>query len=181
MDLSVGVSTYVLMSAFLSADVAPGFGIRGEAGGEFFTIGAEFRGVLPSRTFARDPTPGTAAPYRTAEFDLSQLSALIVPCGRYKYFVGCGVAQFGWFITQSNVQQSVLASYSFGPRIGFDIPLGDRFSLFGFGEVLFAPSPAGIDFTGDVPGEPNTPPNNTSWTQSVASGFFGAGASIKFK
>lgn len=180
MDLSVGLSTYVMMSAFLSADVAPAMGIGADVRGEIFGIGAELRFVLPSRTYAREPVPGTTS-NRPTEFDLSQLSAVLVPCGRYKYFVGCGVAQLGFFVVQTTVEQVVLASYSFGPRLGFEVPFADRFAVFGFGEVLFAPSPAGINFTLPVPGEPDTPPNNTRWTQSVASGFFGAGLSVRFK
>ncbi len=180
MDLSVGLSTYVMMSAFLSADVAPAVGIGADVRGEFFGIGAELRFVLPSRTYAREPVPGTTS-HRPAEFDISQFTALIVPCGRYKYFVGCGVAQFGWFIAQTVVHQDILPSYSFGPRVGFEVPFAERFAVFGFGEVLFAPSPSVIQFTLPVPNEPTTTPNNTRWRQSVASAFLGAGLSVKFK
>jgi hypothetical protein len=179
MDLSVGVSTYVLMSAFLSADVAPGFAIRGEAGGEIFSIGAEFRAVLPSRTYAREPVPGATSSY-PVEFDLSQLSALVTPCARYKYFVGCGVAQLGFLWAQSSVAQGVLPLYNFGPRVGFDIPFATRFSVFGFGEVLFSPSPPELAFTVPIPGTAG-PPGNTLWRMPVAVAYFGAGMSLQFK
>lgn len=180
MDLSVGVSTYVMMTAFLSADVGPGLGISGDVRGEYFGVAAEFRVALPSRAYAREPVPGTSS-HRPAEFDLTQVTALLVPCGRYKYFVGCAVAQFGWFFTQSVVQQTLFGSYGFGPRLGFEYPFAERFAVFGFGEVIFAPSQAGTRFTLPVPGEPDTAPNNTQWHQNVASGFFGAGLTVKFR
>ena len=180
MDLSVGLSTYVMMTAFFSANVGPAVAIGGEARGEFFGIGAEFRFVLPSRVYAREPVPGTTS-HRPAEFDLSQVSALLVPCGRYKYFVGCGVAQFGSLLVQTSIYLETRLSYSFGPRVGFEVPFAERFAAFGFGEVLFAPSPGRIQFTGPVPGEPDTTPNNTQWGQSVASAFFGAGLSVRFR
>lgn len=180
MDLSVGLSAYVMMTAFLTADVGPAVGIAGSVGGEVFSLNAEFRVVLPSRAYALEPVPG-ATSSRPAEFDLSQLSALLVPCGRYKYFVGCGVVQFGSLLMQSSVHLETQLSYSFGPRLGFEVPFAERFAVFGFGEVLFAPNPGGIEFTEPVPGEPDIPPNNTYWDQSVASAYFGAGLSVKFR
>lgn len=177
MDLSVGLNAYVMMTAFLSANVGPAVGVSGEVRGEVFGVTAEFRAVLPGRTYAREPVPG-ATSTRPAEFDLSQLSALIVPCARWKYLVGCGVVQFGWFLMRSSVETEDSASYSFGPRLGFEVPFAERFAAFGFGEVLFAPEPRSLQFTEPVP---DTPPNDTQWTQSVASGFFGAGVSVKFR
>lgn len=167
------------MSAFLSADVAPGFGIRGEASGEIFSVGAEFRAVLPSRAYAREPIPGVTSSY-PVEFDLSQVSALVTPCVRYKYFVGCGVAQLGFLFAQSTVNQNALPLYNFGPRVGFNIPFAERFSAFGFGEVLFSPSPAELDFTIPIPGTAG-PPGNTMWLTPVAVAYFGAGLSLQFK
>lgn len=179
MDLSVGLSTYVAMSTFFSSNVGPVVAVAGEVRGEVVGVAAEFRIVLPSRTYALEPVPGTTSSY-PQEFDLSQLSALLVPCARYKYFVGCAVAQFGSILTQ-NRRLATLLSYSFGPRLGFEVPFAERFAAFGFGEVLFAPDPAGIDFIYPDPENPGVPPANTGWTQSVASGFFGVGVSVKFR
>ena len=179
MDLTVGLSTYVMMTAFLSADVGPAVGVAGSVGGEIFRVNVEFRGVLPSRAYAREVVPGATSSF-PVEFDLSQLTALLVPCAAYKWFVGCGVAQFGWLIGKSSVSSGAIASYGFGPRLGFEVPFAERFAAFGFGEVLFAPTPAGFEFTEPVPGDPDAPRANTRWRQSVASGFFGAGVSVKF-
>jgi hypothetical protein len=180
MDLSVGLSTYVMMSAFLSADVAPAVGIGGDVRGEVLGIGAEFRFVLPSRTYARERIPGATFNY-PQEFDLSQLSANLVPCARYKYFVGCGVAHIGALISQNVHGNGMLVSFGLGPRIGFEVPFAERFAVFGFGEVLFAPSPIQVQFTLPDPKYPSEPPANSQWVQPIASGFFGAGVSVKFR
>lgn len=180
MDLSVGVSTYVLMSAFLSADVAPGFGVRASVGGEYFLVGAEFRGILPSRAYAREPIPEKTANY-PIEFDLSQLSALVTPCGRYKYFVGCGVAELGFMVSQTSVSQALVPIYNFGPRLGFEVPFAERFAVFGFGEALFAPRRVTIGFDLPDPENPAQLVANTQWVQSPAMAFFGVGFSAQFR
>lgn len=177
MDLTVGLSAYVMMTAFLSADVGPAVGVAGSVGGDLFSLNAELRFVLPSRAYARDPVPGTKPNYPT-ELDVSQLTALLVPCLHYKYLVGCGVAQFGGIITK-NLDVDTALTYSFGPRLGFEVPFAERFAVFGFGEVLFTPEPYGIDFT--LPAYPGATPANTGWTQSVASAFFGAGVTVRFQ
>lgn len=179
MDLTVGLSTYVMMTSFLSADVGPAVGVAGSVGGEIFSVNTELRFVLPSRAYARERIPGATSSY-PQEFDLSQLTALLVPCGRWKYLVACGVAQLGALILQSPNHLGSQISYGFGPRLGFEVPFAERFSAFGFAEVLFAPSPAAVGFTLPDPEHPDEPPANTQWQQSVASGFFGAGVSVKF-
>lgn len=181
MDLTVGLSTYVMMTSFLTADVGPAVGLAGEVRGQVFGVTAELRFVVPGVTYAREPIPGATSSY-PQEFDLSQLSALLVPCARYKFLVGCGVAQLGWLIIQSTYDLKTQASYSFGPRLGFEVPFSEeRFAVFGFGEVLFAPSPGSIQFTLPDPEKPGAPLANTRWKQSVASAFFGAGVSVKFR
>jgi hypothetical protein len=180
MDLSVGVYTYAAMTAYFSANVGPAVAVGADVRGEVFGVSAELRFAIPSVAYAREPVPG-ATSTRPAEFDLSQVSALLVPCARYKYFVGCGVAQFGWVIPTSVNYQQALGSYSFGPRLGFEVPFAERFAAFGFAEVLFAPEPVGVAFVLPVPGMPDIPPNNTQWEQSVASAFFGAGVSMRFR
>ena len=181
MDLSVGLNTYVMMTAFLSANVGPAVGVGGEVRGKVFGISAEFRFVMPSRAYAVEPIPGATSSF-PVEFDVSQLSALVVPCARYEYFVGCGVVQFGFLVTQTSDYQDIFASYSFGPRVGFEVPFAEkRFAVFGFGEVLFAPEPAEIWFSLPPLAHPEGPIANTRWRQSVASGFFGVGFSVRFR
>ncbi len=100
MDLTVGLNTYVMMTSFLTANVGPAVGVAGEVRGEIFSINVEFRFVLPERVYAREPVPGTTSGF-PVEFDISQLSTLVVPCARYKYFVGCAVAQVGMLPAQT--------------------------------------------------------------------------------
>jgi len=180
MDLSVGLNTYVMMTAFFSANVGPAVGVAGEVRGSIFGISTEFRFALPSRTYATEPIPGATSGY-PVEFDLSQVSLLVVPCARYKYFVGCGVAQLGSLIMQSSVSLDANLSVGFGPRLGFEVPFAERFAAFGFGEVLFSPMQNGFDFKYPPPGDPDGPIANTRWSQPVASGFFGVGVSVKFR
>ncbi len=180
MDLSVGLSTYVMMSAFLSADVAPAFGIGADVRGEIFSIGLDLRFVVPSRAYARERIPGATSSF-PVDFDLGQFSGSVVPCARYKYFVGCGVAQFGALSWQTDNDFNLGVAFGLGPRVGFEVPFAERFAVFGFGEVLFSPSRVALKFDLPDPKYPSEPPPNTQWVQSVASGFFGAGVSVNFK
>lgn len=180
MDLSVGVSTYVMMTAFLSADVGPAVAVGGEVRGEVFGVGAELRFVVPSRAYARDPIPGATSSY-PQEFDIGLLAASFVPCARYSYFVGCGVAQLGALTYKTDNYFEVTATFGVGPRLGFEVPFAERFAVFGFGEVLFAPAQALLRFSLPDPKYPNEPPANSQWQQPIASAFFGAGVSVKFK
>lgn len=170
MDLTIGLSAYALMTAGLTANVGPGFGIGADVRGEVFSIGVELRGVLPGITYAADPID-PSAPFGLGDFDLSQLTGLVVPCGRYKYFVGCGVVQGGVFMFKSRIDQGILPVFSLGPRVGLEIPFAERFAVFGFGEALFAASQGTF---GD-------PAINAKWTQSIVTGFFAAGLSVNFK
>lgn len=178
MDVTIGLSGLALMTAGLTADAGPGFGIMADVRGEVISLGLELRGVLPARTVASNPIPGKVK-NGDAEFDLSQWTALLVPCARWKFLVGCGVAQAGVFNWKNRFEEGTLPVLSFGPRVGLDIPLGDQFGVFGFAEALFAASQAGLDF--DRPGTPDGTPKNAEWTQSIVSGFFGVGASVRFQ
>ncbi len=180
MDLSVGLNTYVMMTAFLSANVGPAVGIAGEVRGEIFGVSGEFRAALPSRAYSLEPIPGATSSFPT-EFDLSQISALVVPCARWKFLAGCAVGQFGVFLMKSTVAERNLITFGVGPRLGFEVPFAERFAAFGFGEVLFVPSPGGFRFDAPPPGDPDGPIANTRWRQPVASAFFAAGFSVKFR
>lgn len=181
MDLTIALSASALMTAGFTADVGPAFQIGAEARyQDWFSLGLEVRGVLPSRIYARNVLDKTN-PYSSERYlDASQVTALLVPCFRFKvYFAACAVGQAGTIISQSPVDSHLLGSFGLGPRFAFELPLGERFATFAFGEALFAPSPTGLDFN---QGGPNgEPAPNVEWTQSVVSGFFGAGLSVKFQ
>jgi hypothetical protein len=150
--------------------VGPGFGIGADVRGEVFSVGVELRGVLPGIIWGEGPVD-PARPFSRAHTDLSQWTGLVVPCARYKYFVGCGVVQGGLNVTNSGVGGGIRPAFNLGPRVGFEVPFAERFAVFGFGEALFALLPSGLD---DVP-------HNVEWTQSPVSGFFAAGLSVNFK
>lgn len=180
MDLKIGISAYGLMSWLLTPNVAPGVGVAVDARGEYISVAGEFRAVMPSRVIATEPLPG-AGSYFPAEFDLSQFSVLVVPCFRWKYFVGCAVAQLGGFVYQTATRTSTDVVYGFGPRLGFEVPFAEQFAVFGFGEALFTPGPAGVQFTLPPKDDPTGPIANVFWDQPVGSIFFGAGLSFKIK
>lgn len=178
MDVTIGLSGLALMTAGFTADAGPGFGIQGDVRGEVFSLGLELRGVLPARTVASNVIPGTVRGTDALEFEISQWTALLMPCARWTILVGCGVAQGGILMWKTPYQEGTLPVLSFGPRVGLDIPLG-MFGVFGFAEALFAAQQNGIDF-----GKPATEgfgPANVEWTQSIVSGFFGVGASVRFQ
>lgn len=178
MDVTIGLSAMVLMSAGLNAEVAPGFGVMADVRGEWLSLGLELRGMLPSRTVAAEPIPGLEPTTGPLVFETSQWTALLVPCVRWAYFVGCGVAQGGLLHVQTPVEQGTFAQIAFGPRLGVEVPFAGRFAVFAIGEALIYALGAQIRF--DIAGD-GVPPPNRRWSQSIASGFFGAGMSVKLE
>ena len=181
MDLKVALSAYGMMSWLLTPNVAPGIGVAADVRGQVISVAGEFRAVMPSRVIATERVPGASSSY-PQEFDVSQFSWLVVPCARWRYFVGCGVGQVGFFLTQTSTQTVTQMIFGLGPRIGFEVPFAeDRFAVFGFGEALFSPYQGGIKFTNPPPGMPDVPAANVRWGPPVGSVFFGAGLSVHFK
>lgn len=182
-DLAIGLSGFVLMSAGYAADVTPGFQLGAELRSvheetDVFRMGFEFRGLLPGRAIAREPVdPAKATSPR--EFDLSQMSVLLVPCLRWKYLVGCGVTEGGMMILQDKLGLGVRPTVRFGPRLGLEVPFAERFAVRAFGEVLFAAVNSGFGYKD--PSVPGGDAPNVVWNESIASGFFGAGLSVKFE
>ena len=179
MDLTVTLSTAFVLTAGFTADVGPAFQVGAGLRHDWFSLDLELRGVLPGRVVASeqlDPsTPRTPRP-----FDLSQLSAQLVPCAHFAtYFAGCGVVGAYTLITQDRTQGThFYPGWSIGPRLGVEVPFAKRFAVFGFAEALFAPLGASQEYAvvieqADSPG--------IRWNLSIVSGFFGAGVSVKFE
>jgi hypothetical protein len=168
------------MTAGLSGNVGPAMQLGADVRGDIISIAIEARLTFPSPTFATNPIDLTQ-PHRDVEFDLTQLSALLVPCARYKWFVGCAVVQGGMFVGGPDAvgENPYLPVFGLGPRIGFEVPFAGNFAFTGFGEALFAPLPVGIDYDRTYPGE--TGAANVEWTQSPVSGFFGLGVLYKWE
>jgi len=179
MDLTIGLTGLVLMSAGLTDNVAPGFGLGVNVRGEYLSLGLELRGVLPSKAVAREqllPEKPTSTP---VEFDVAQISALLVPCVHFeKYFAACGVVQGAVVTFQTTQGLSPFPNLALGPRFAVEVPFAERFAAFGFAEALFAPHQAQIKFS-NPPRDPTVP--GVVWNQSIVSGFFGAGVAVRFQ
>ena len=179
MDLTVTLSTAFVLTAGFTADVGPAFQVGAGLRHDWFSLDLELRGVLPGRVVASqqlDPSiPRTPRP-----FDLSQLSAQLVPCARFAtYFAGCGVVGAYTLITQDRTQGThYLPGWTIGPRLGVEVPFAERFAVFGFAEALFAPLGAGQEYA-VVPEQADSP--GIRWNLSIVSGFFGAGVLVKFQ
>jgi len=182
MDLAIVVSTTVLVTAGFTADAGPAVQLGAEVRGDWLSLGLELRGVLPGKVYARDRLNPAVNYTSERSVDISQLSGLLVPCVRFaKYFAGCGVVQAGGLISQSPVQTGLAGFVAFGPRFAVEVPFAERFAVFAFGEALFAPNLGGNAFAFSRGGPNGEPAPNVVWVQSVVSGFFGAGLSVRFQ
>lgn len=177
MDVTIGLSGLVLLTAGLTDNVGPGVGLMADVRYEWFSLGLELRGVFPARTYARTPSfPDDATKkMREVEMDNSQVSAALVPCVRWSYLLGCGVAQAGMLLSQTTFDTIAVPLVMFGPRLGLEVPFAERFAVFGFGEALFLGYGQGFGY--DL--GPN--PANVFWEPSIISGFFAVGLSATFK
>lgn len=188
MDLTITLSTAVLMTAGFTANVGPALQLGAGLRHDWFSLDLELRGVFPGIAWARDPIPledrlpgHESDPLVPQYFDLSQLSAQLVPCVRFAtYFAGCGVVGAYTLITQDATTTSFFPGWTIGPRFGVEVPLGERFAVFGFAEALFAPYGALQGYRDPSAPEKNDAPN-VRWERSIVSGFFGAGVSVKFQ
>jgi len=176
MDLTVTLSTAFVLTAGFTADVGPAFQVGAGLRHDWFSLDLELRGVLPGRAVASEQLD-PSNPRSPVTFDLSQLSAQLVPCAHFAtYFAGCGVVSAYTLITQDRRNgTNFLPNWSLGPRFHVEVPFAERFAVFGFAEALFAPGPGLVRYREqeDSPG--------TIWKQSIVSGFFGAGVSVKFE
>ena len=180
MDLTVTLSTAFVLTAGFTADVGPAVQLGGGLRYDWFSLDLELRGVFPGRVVASEQLdPNVPRPPRA--FDLSQMGAQLVPCARFAtYFAGCGVVGAYVLVKQDRTQQGTYFNpgWSIGPRFGVEVPFAQRFAAFGFAEALFAPLRSFREYA-VVPEQADSP--GIRWNQSIVSGFFGAGVSVKFK
>jgi hypothetical protein len=174
MDVTILVSAGALLTAGLTDTVGAGVQLGGEVRTERFSFGLEFRTSFPQTVVARQPV-NPAWPAYPVKFDYTQGSASLVPCFRFAtYFGGCVVLAGLLQVTQDYAGSVTHANFGVGPRFTAELPLGEQFALFGYAEALFIPQPEGGQLYGDKS-------QNVIWQQSIVSGFFGLGASVKFK
>ena len=180
----IGLQGFVLLTGGLFADpgaaFALGVDLRGKAPDDpwipTYSFALEGRFALPGRVDASEQVnPGPTYP---KTFDVGQITALFVPCARWKYLFGCAAVQGGmYYLTDSEYEPVTSGAFAVGPRLGGRLPLGDHFALFAFGEVLFAPVRIGFR-PREPPGEPDP---NVWWLPSVAQGYAAAGLEFTFE
>jgi len=170
MDLSFVLSAGALLTANLTSNPGPGAWVSGAVRTGPLSLGLELRGVFPSRA--------EVGPF---DFDLTQVVALLTPCGRYSYFFGCAVAGAGAEIHHdSNYRSSssgppvgytdAYPRVQLGGRLGVEVPFGDsRFAGQVWGEVLYATPPLFEVYE----------ETGARWDSQSVSAFFGLGLVIK--
>ena len=159
-----------LMTLAYTSGPGGGFAIGGAVQGKHWSVGLEAQVTLPA--FATTGAPGE-------DFDVSSFVGLVVPCARFGEtvrFLGCGVlgggAMLTWDAQATDYRETWSPTVRLGPRLGLEVPLGQRFAILAYGEVSFAPIQKRITYTGA--GQPDR-----RWTQSPASVFLGAMFSVK--
>lgn len=180
----IGLQGFVLLTGGLFADPGAAFSLSVDLRGKSpddpwiptYSFALEGRFALPGRVDATEPFgPGPTHP---TSFEIGQVTALFVPCARWKYLFGCAAVQGGmYFGTDSDYVPASSGVFAVGPRVGGRLPLGDHFALFAFGEVLFAAARVGF-MPVAPPGEPEP---NVIWLPSVAQGYGAAGLEFTFE
>lgn len=165
MDLTYTLSAGVLMTANLTSNVGPGVWMAGDLRSGPLVLGLDLRAVLPSRV--------AVGPF---DRDVSQLTALLTPCGRYSIFFGCAVAGAGVQIDHDADYPSDTPTFfsplvQLGARVGVEVPLGEsRFALRGWGEVLYTTPSLEYGYVDE----------GAYADRPDVSGFFGLGLVVKF-
>lgn len=170
MNVSFFLSAGALVSAGYTADFGPGLIVSAAMQpAPWLSIALEPRLMFPSRAVAQETLDPSRPLLGKRDFDVSNLSAALVPCAHLGLFLVCGVALVSYSIQKSTVLETDATVYALGPRLGLRIPLGSTLALSGFAEALFVPEPAAIAFD-DI---------NAVWKQSPISAFFGGALSFK--
>jgi hypothetical protein len=169
---SFGLSTGMIMTAGVSADVGPGAWLAAEIRPvERFSFEVALRGTFPARVVYSEPIDPTK-PYETPkEPDFSGVAVLFVPCFRYSLFMGCVVGQVGFNVSNTPIDTAIGQSIGLGPRLGVEIPFLERFAVRVWGDAIFAIPPLTYRLSNV----------NLKWTESPVGGFFGAGVGVNFK
>lgn len=137
---SFTLSAGPLFTAGLTSEVGPGFWLGAEAYSRPFSLGLEVRAALPSRVSAASPGAGSPEP---ADFDLSQIAAVLAPCAGIAPFSGCLVAALGAEIRHDAEQppERRTATSPFlglGARVAVEIPFGrSRLAARVWADVLY--------------------------------------------
>lgn len=178
----VGISGFVLLTGGLWADPGAAFALAVDLRGknpETWSItggfGMELR--MSVGTIVADIQDAPNTPWTPYAIETWQVTGAFVPCARFKYLFGCGVAQLGAYVLSDdgNYKSDGQPSFAFGPRVGARLPLGEHVALFALGELLVSPFRAGFSFGPSVGGDPNV-----YWLPSLVQGYGGVGIEVVF-
>jgi hypothetical protein len=133
-DPSLSLFAGGLLSAGLTLDVGPGFVIGGDARWRAydqigFSVGLEAQAFLPTKILVFP----TGYPV-----DLSQVTAGVPMCLRYRWAAGCGVIDAGMIIAGSRGPLHGVApdaTFGAGPRLMVDLLFGERFGVRAFADL----------------------------------------------
>lgn len=160
------------MSLGFTADPGPGAWLGAELRPiENISVGLEVRGMFPSRVVPGIPLDASKPSGAPAEPAVSSAVLLFVPCFRYWWLMGCGVAQVGFSAAQSPADLTGWPSYGLGPRVGIEIPFAGRFFVRAHGDVVFDLAASSLSL----------PDANLKWQQPPVSGFAGLGLGVTFR
>lgn len=180
----IGLQGFVLLTGGLFADPGAAFSLSVDLRGKSpddpwiptYSFALEGRFALPGKVDVSEQLDPDFPTYPKT-IDVGQVTALFVPCARWKYLFGCAAIQGGmYYVTGDEYNATSAGVFALGPRLGGRLPLGDHFALFALGEVLFAPVRVGFI---PVP-KPGEPPPNVGWLPSVAQAYAAAGIEFTF-
>lgn len=180
MNLSLTALAMGIMTVGYTPDVGGGFAVGGEINGEVMSFGFAVRGIFPSHMVARTVIDPTKSSY-DVPFDLSQWSAQFVPCARWKILMGCAFGEIGALLSSEATGLYGALLVALGPRLGVDVPINERVSVFGFGEARFLPFPARFNWRSPPVDNPNGARANVKWEEPIVSAAFAAGIAVHFK
>jgi len=171
MDPTVGVVAGGMLSLGFTADVGPGFFL----GGELAWARKEewgFHLELDARTLL--PTKGWQSPTTGRVLDITFIDFALMPCGRYKWALGCAFIDAGMVWQGGSALEGhkggldLTFMLGVGPRLAADIPITERFGVRAFADLRVSTlPPRGYLFF------------DQGWLEPRVSGFIGLGMSFK--
>jgi hypothetical protein len=148
----------------LALDVNPGFVLGG--GARFrgydeigFSVDLEAKATLPTKITRG---LGTIPP-----LDISQVTAALVPCLRYRWIAGCGFVDAGMIIPSTQGPLSgakIHETVGLGPRLMVDLPIVSGLGIRAFADLRFLLTPRYGAY------DTNT---NQEWREPPVTGLFG--------
>lgn len=128
-DWRAVISAGPVLGLELAADPAPGFWLSGEARSERWSFGLEARALFPTRAYVLGDG---------STIDVGSVSGLFVPCVRFRWLSGCGLAELGsvWVGGPGAAGDPKGLLFGLGARARLDVPLVFGFEARVFGDFM---------------------------------------------